>query len=268
MPAAPRRRPARPGPAAGAEPDRPEQRAPTPVWAREPAQRRPGLTQEAIVAAAIAIADAEGLAAVSIRRVAAGLGARAMSLYTYIERKEDLLYLMADRVAGEVLIPPGELPADWRAAITMVVRRERAVASRHPWMIELVGRQVRFGPNGLRHAEQTLAALAGLGLGPQATVRVAAAIDTYSLGQVVRQEGERGGSRRDGLTDAERETLMQPYFQRLLASGEFPRLAPVLAGGGLRDGGDTFEQGLSWLLDGIEAEYAGGKPRLGRRPAG
>jgi len=225
-----------------------------PVWAREPAERRPALSQQAIVAAAIALADAEGLDAVSIRRVATELGVRAMSLYTHIARKEDLLQLMADEVAGEAVLPADELPADWRAAITLIVARECAVARRHPWLIALVRSEIRFGPNGLRHAEQTMAALAGLNLDPAATLRVAAAIDVYSVGRVIREEAQRSMPHRDGLTGGRREVLLEPYFQRLLSSGEFPHLAPLLAAGGVPDEG-AYDQGLAWLLDGIEAQY-------------
>ena len=221
-----------------------------PVWAREAAARRPALSQRAIVAAAIALADAEGLEAVSIRRVAAELGARAMSLYTHIERKEDLLQLMADEVAGEALIPDDQLPAGWREAITMVVEAEAAVARRHPWMIGLVRGEVRYGPNGLRHAEQTLAVLSRLGLEAAETVRVAAAIDVYSMGRVMREDAERAIARRGHQLDAG-----EPYLQRLLAGGEFPHLGRLLAGGHLGPQPAHHDDGLRWLLDGIEARY-------------
>jgi AcrR family transcriptional regulator len=92
-------------------------------------QRRTALTREAIVRAAILLADAEGLDAVSIRRVASELQARAMSLYTYIERKEDLFDLMADEVAAEVLVP-GELPRDWREATVVIARPAGSRATR------------------------------------------------------------------------------------------------------------------------------------------
>ena len=141
-----------------------EQQSRVPVWARDDTRRRTSLSREAIVAAAVAIADAEGLDAVSIRRVAADLHARAMSLYTYIERKEDLLDLMADEVAAETLVP-GELPADWREATLAIARRERQTTLRHPWLVDLVTRRSalgRVGPNMLRHSEQSIAALAGL----------------------------------------------------------------------------------------------------------
>ena len=89
-----------------------------PIWARpEPATRRPRFSREQIASAALAIADAEGLRAVSMRRVAADLGAGTMSLYRYISTKDDLIALMDDALMGAVLVPADELPADWRAAL-------------------------------------------------------------------------------------------------------------------------------------------------------
>jgi hypothetical protein len=132
----------------------------------------------------------------------------------------------------------------------MIVERERATARRHPWLIELLRGEVRFGPNGLRHAEQTMVALQGLGLDPAETFRVAAAIDVYSAGRVIREEAERSLANPDGQP----QVLLDPYFQRLLTSGEFPHLAPLLAAGGVAEDG-AYDQGLIWLLDGIEAEY-------------
>jgi AcrR family transcriptional regulator len=216
------------------------------VWEREPARRRPVLSREAIVQAALAVADAEGLEAVSMRRVAAELGARTMSLYTYIERKEDLLDLMADAVAGEV-VHPGELPADWRAATIAIVVRERDASRRHPWIIDLVARRSavgRVGPNAIRHLEQTLQALRGLGLGQLETRRVAAAIADYSTGFVVREAREEHG----GDTEAVRD-----YFAKVLNSGEYPHSA-WLAEAGLPPMDDNLVRGLTWLLDGIERD--------------
>ena len=80
---------------------------------------------------ALQIADAEGLDAVSIRRVAGNLGVRPMSLYTYIDRKEDLIILMRDKANGEVVLGT-ELPDGWREAVTAIARRTREVMLRHP----------------------------------------------------------------------------------------------------------------------------------------
>jgi AcrR family transcriptional regulator len=224
-------------------------------WAEPLPERRPRLTREAVVEAAMQLADAEGLGAVSIRRVAAQLGARTMSLYTYIARKEDLLDLMADEVAGEVLIE-GSLPADWRKAITLIARREREVARRHPWMVELLGRQPRFGPNALRHAEQTAAALSGLRLSALAAWQVATAVDHLVLGQVVFD-----ATQLHGTAAVERSERLVQYFRELSRTGDFPHLAPLLADGVPTE--DSFEQGLGWLLDGIALQHGGGQEQDG-----
>lgn len=226
-----------------------------PVWARPDTRRRPALTREAIVEAAVRIADAEGLDAVSIRRVAAELAARTMSLYTHIDSKADLLDLMADHIAGEVLVD-GALPPDWREAISLISRKEREAAHRHPWAGDLLNQRTHamIGPNGLRHLEQSMAAVSGLRLDPAETWRVIAAINDYVFGYVVREVREREIARRDGLSGTERQALIRPYLQRLIDSGELVTIAPLL-----RDGvpiaGDDFEQGLNWLLDGIERQY-------------
>ncbi|WP_433516812.1 TetR/AcrR family transcriptional regulator [Nonomuraea sp. CA-143628] len=225
------------------------------VWSRPAPQRRPALTREAIVAAAITIADAEGLGAVSIRRVATELGARAMTLYSYIERKEDLLDLMADEIAAEVLVDE-PLPEDWREAILTIARREREMVLRHPWRVDLISQRVSVGPNGLRHVEQSLAALDGLAVDQPAKWRILAAIDDYSLGFIVRESLERAAPRRMGVSDAERTALAEPYMRELVASGAFPRLAPLIEGG-VAGADDTYERGLNWLLDGIEGDLPG-----------
>ncbi|GAB3984282.1 TetR/AcrR family transcriptional regulator C-terminal domain-containing protein [Actinoallomurus acanthiterrae] len=235
--------------------DRAKARPATPVWARESGKRRSTLSREAIVAAALRIADAEGLAAVSIRRIATELDARTMSLYSYIDSKADLLDLMADEIAGEVVIREG-LPAEWRQAITMIACREREVGLRHPWQIDLVTQKPRvmIGPNGLRHLEQSVAALAGLRLEPLDAWRVIAAVDDYVLGFVSREVREREITRHAEAGGLEGEALVRPYLQGLADSGEFVTITPLLREG-LRFTGSEFEQGLNWMLDGIERQY-------------
>jgi AcrR family transcriptional regulator len=235
-----------------------------PVWARETGRRRATLTRDAIVRAAIALADAEGIDAVSIRRVATELGARTMSIYTYIDRKEDLLDLMVDEVAGGVIVP-GALPADWREATLAIAGRERATVRQHPWMIELVGRRTAagtVGPNALRHLEQTLEALTGLDAPPEWRWRLVTAVGDYTTGFVIREatlpkapEATVPGAAASD-PEAERVTAVfeQPYLRRQLASGEFPNLAGMLDGGPPPVEDNNFEQGLRWILDGLEAQ--------------
>lgn len=226
-----------------------------PVWARESAKRRSTLSREAIVTAALRIADAEGLAAVSIRRIATELGARTMSLYSHIDSKADLFDLMADEVAGEVVIREG-LPAEWRQAIMLIACREREVCLRHPWQADLVHQRSHavIGPNGLRHLEQSVAALAGLRLAPLDAWRVIAAVDHYVLGFVGREIREREITRHAETAGLEGEALVRSYLQDLADSGEFVTITPLLRDG-LRTTGSDFEQGLNWLLDGIEHQY-------------
>ncbi|MBF8193576.1 TetR/AcrR family transcriptional regulator C-terminal domain-containing protein [Nonomuraea sp. K274] len=220
------------------------------LWTRPTPPRRPALTREAIVAAAIAIADAEGIAAVSIRRVAAELGARAMTLYSYIERKEDLLALMLDEVAAEVLVPD-PLPDGWRAALLLLARRERELVRRHPWRVDLISQRVPIGPNALRHVEQKLSVFDGLGIDRLTAWRFLAVFNDYMTGFVVRESLERAAPRQLGINDAERAAVAEPYIKELVESGEFARLAPMIQQG-VPGADDNFERGLDWVLDGLE----------------
>ncbi|QXJ23462.1 TetR/AcrR family transcriptional regulator [Actinomadura graeca] len=221
------------------------------VWTRPRGGRRPKLTREAIVETAIKIADTDGLDAVSIRRIAGELGVRAMSLYTHIDAKEELFDLMYDVVAEEVLIE-GEIPDDWREAILEIACRERDTGLRHPWMFQIAGRSLRVGPNGLRHAEQSLAAAARLTDDPKSMLAIITAVDHYMLGFTLREQRIRELGE-NGMQQAQRSLLEQAYVRSLMDSGKFPYLKPVFEAGIY--GQDSFDRGLKWLLDGIEHEY-------------
>lgn len=220
-----------------------------PIWAREKPRRRPALSRDIIVDAAVTIADAEGIDAVSIRRVAGDLGVRPMSLYTYIDRKEDLLVLMRDKANSEVVLGAG-LPGGWRAAVTAIARRTRAVILRHPWLIDTNARGAGLSPNALRHVEESLTALRDLGLDPLTAVDVLTAVDKFTLGHATFEIADRAG--------ATVRRSVRPYFESLLATGEFPALTRLLSGDHADAMGEPqyerqFERGLAWLLDGIEA---------------
>jgi AcrR family transcriptional regulator len=121
------------------------------IWRRPERRTRgpaPTHSRDEIVAAAIAIADADGLAAVSMRSVAARLGTGAASLYRYLSSRDDLLDLMADRVATE-LRPYPEPDGDWLDAMLQVARAQRALYERHLWLLELSQRASAIGPEGL-----------------------------------------------------------------------------------------------------------------------
>ncbi|MCK9876404.1 TetR/AcrR family transcriptional regulator [Frankia sp. AgPm24] len=225
----------------------PDRESAVPPWARPRVAGRPPLTREEIVDAAVSLADAEGLPAVSIRRVAAVLSARPMSLYSHFDRKDDLLALMHDRVTAEVLVPE-PLPADWRAALRAIAHHTRQTCLRHPWLLQTQAGATRLGPNALRHAEQSAAAVAGLPLTPARRIALLCAVDTYTFGQV-------GIELRERLTERDQDQLTA-YLDSMINSGEYPHLArlprqELLALGYQAE--QSFDEGLGWLLAGVAA---------------
>jgi AcrR family transcriptional regulator len=240
-----------------------------PIWSRpEPAERRPRFTREQLAAAAVKIADAEGFEAVTMRRVASELGAGTMSLYHYVRTKDDLVALMDDAAMSELLVPEGELPADWRDALAAIARRMRAMYERHPWAIRSL-QAAQSGPHSIRHAEQTLAAVASLRLDPLARFEITAMVDDYVMGFILRH----GGSDLEGGVESIPDGVFE-YMTSLLATGEYPHTAE-LAGGDMREFArtfvamasdpDRFERGLQRVLDGI-AVSLGEQPRGGGVP--
>ncbi|MEV4124348.1 TetR/AcrR family transcriptional regulator [Nocardia sp. NPDC049707] len=225
----------------------------TPIWARESPRRRPAVTRDDIVAAAMDLANSEGLDAVSMRRVASRLGVGPMALYTHIDSKDDLFDLLADALAGEIILDENELTADWRASITQVARSERAMIKRHPWATDLVGKRTTIGPNALLHIEQSLKALDGLGISPAQATQIVQAVDQYTTGFVLREtlasspesfglDSPTGAYVRDAATKAGHQRLVE-----LL--GHNPSELP--------DPDESFEQGLRWLLEGIARDITG-----------
>jgi AcrR family transcriptional regulator len=211
-------------------------------WNAPAADPGRGLTREAVVTAAIAIADRKGLRAVSIRRVAGELGIRPMSIYTHVASKDDLVDLMLDTVIAEVLLPE-PLPDDWREALRQIAHRSHDAFVAHTWTLEAFGQRPRFGPNTLRHVEQTLAAAARTGLEPEAAAIVLGVVDEYTLGHAMRVllvPDE------DALRDTMEQTL------RSADPDAFPHLAQATAGAVLGPREGAFEVGLEALLDGFE----------------
>jgi AcrR family transcriptional regulator len=231
-----------------------------PIWTQPPpGQRKPRYTREQIAAAALAIADSEGYEAVSMRRVAAELGAGTMTLYHYVRTKDDLRALMDDAMMSEILVPPGELPAHWRAAIGLIARRSRAVFRRHPWALTARESSEAGGPNGLRHFEQSLAAAAGTGLDAAGRLEIIAMVDDYVFGFAMRESAVHDEASLSDIPDA-----LFDYLRDQLDTGEYPQVQELAAGGEPREvfgrimaamfDEERFERGLERLLDGIEAD--------------
>ena len=239
------------------------------IWLREePSSRRPSHTRADIARAALAIADEDGYEALSMRRVAERLGAGTMTLYHYVRNKDELITLMADEVMGEVLVPAEERGDDWRTATAQIARRTRAAFHRHHWAIDRLG-DGRPGPNGIRHFEQSLAAVSSLDLPDGEKFELISQIDDYVFGFCLREAQEAEEHRRGFPAD------VLEFFQRELDSGEYPNIRDFLgedveAGvdriADLLFDEDRFERGLERLLDGVEAGLAtGGKRRRPKR---
>ncbi|MFJ9615147.1 TetR/AcrR family transcriptional regulator C-terminal domain-containing protein [Streptomyces noursei] len=227
---------------------------PTPsmVWTRsrpEPRRRAPGVDQ--YVAAALAVADAEGLAAVSMRRVASDLGSGTATLYRYITNRDELVDLMVDAAQGEDPLP--EPSQDWRAGLAAVAHALRATLLRHPWLAgELAGRP-SLGPNSLRRSEAALRA--AVALTPDITLASQAlgAVHAYVLGSVATQQAVRSAEQRTGLTKEQWQRSVGPYISEVLAAGKHPMLARRVTEAEEPDPDVEFAFGLDCVLDGLAA---------------
>ena len=193
---------------------------------------------------AIELADKEGLEAVSMRRIARDLRAGAMSLYHYFDSRDELLELMADEVAREMLVP--SLSADWREALEAIAHHSRAMFLRHPWLLATLHEQPVVTPNLLRHIEQSAQSVSRLrDVAPEVLTGIVTAVDDYTIGFTMRELG--------GAGRGSPHRFEEPEVRYLIESGEFPLIAQFLAGGG-RPLPTSFETGLGWLLDGFAAQ--------------
>jgi AcrR family transcriptional regulator len=190
------------------------------IWARperRPAGRPPRRSRAEITAAAIAIADREGLDSVSMRRVAAGLGTGAGSLYRYLDSREDLLDLMSDATGAEYSFraPAG----DWLADLVELGTQARAIMHRHPWLADLVPRRPALGPNGLALLQHFLEALQSH---PASNIAKLEAFGMLFAVTAVFVQAELSGSPSSQRRNA-------AYLQQAISSGEYPRLGELLA---------------------------------------
>jgi AcrR family transcriptional regulator len=193
------------------------------------------LSREKIADAALAIADAEGFASVSMRRVAQEMGVGTMSLYYYVRTKADLIAAMDDLLMGEVLMP--SLPRNWREALTVIATRTRDVFLRHPWALSSM-LSAPPGVNAMRHMEQCLQALARTTMTTREKLALLAIIDDFVFGYALREAA------RDSNVDLK-------FARAQLATEAFPRLKEAFGKGRMPPMPDRFQVGLRALLDSV-----------------
>jgi AcrR family transcriptional regulator len=224
------------------------------IWARPERTGRgpkPAFTRADIAAAAVRLADAGGLDAVSMRHVAAELGCGTMSLYNYVPRKEDLHELMVDAVSGEH--ERWEPTGDWRADMLRVAHQTRELMHHHPWLPRLMSPVYGFSPNALRYLEHCMACLdpfeAPYGTKMEMLGMLNGCVTVY-----VGTELSTAERARSLPWSVEQENAVRmAYLGARIASGEYPRLAAAFTeDAGPIDMEAVFERMLRRVLDGFE----------------
>jgi AcrR family transcriptional regulator len=210
-------------------------------------KRGVGLSREKVLAAALAIADGDGLDALSFRRVASDLDVTPMALYRYVDDKDALLDGIADLVLSELSEPP---PGDWREQLRATARSYRSVLLAHPGIVPIVQSRPLLGPAGLRSADAVLGVFRRAGFAPEQAVLLYRQFVRFSLA-LITLEIEAGAE----LTPdqwREQARLARITFEALPAE-EFPHLveaAPQF--GAPHDPELAFESGLDLLIAGLE----------------
>ena len=214
---------------------------------------REALTREQIVDAAIRLVDADGLAALSMRRLGTELGAGATSLYWHIKNKRQLEDLMLDALIGEVADDIG--PAEgWRESLAEVARALRRVLVRHRHIAPLLGERPTVGPHALGAADRVMGILRDAGFDDRTTSLASGALINYASGFALFESRSPGGASDAPEAKAQADAVMA-YF-RALPPDRYPHLLAV-AGVSINED-EQFEYGLQRLLDGFDADLARG----------
>jgi len=219
---------------------------------------RPALSLGRIVDAAVRVADAEGLDAVSMGRVAAELGTAPMSLYRHVSAKEELLTLMVDAAWGPVSDGPasdGPAPGEgWRAGLSRWTWALRAGARRHPWVVRIPLNGLPIMPNEVAWFENALACMAGTGLSEARKASVIMLLAGY-VRTLATTEADIGAAiRASGLAPSQWMAAYPRMLAELADPARFPALARFIAAGVFEaeDGpDDEFIFGLDRILDGV-----------------
>jgi AcrR family transcriptional regulator len=214
------------------------------------------LSLEGIVAAAIEIADAEGLPALSMARLAERLGCATMSLYRHVSNKDELQVFMMDTAPGS---PPAlAAGAPWRSGLESWARALQAVYYRHPWILQIIAGRPPLEPGQLAWLESGLRALEATRLAPTDKLSVILLVLNYVRGEAQIRTGLLQAHRRTPRQEREAQAWYARTLTLLVDAERFPALAELIAagvfggdGGGEAGSDPSFEFGLARLLDGV-----------------
>jgi AcrR family transcriptional regulator len=209
------------------------------------------------VRAAIALADADGLGSVSLRKVGSALDAGPMRLYGYVSTKEELLELMVDAVYAE-MANDGKIGSTWRKGLRSIAHRMWRAAAKHKWFIDLLGGRPHLGPHALAYLEAALATLNGAPgfANIDAVMQAASAFNAYVIGAIRNEASDLRAESESGMDETQWQTATWPYIHRMIATGRFPTVAKVVLDASHPPAEVVFDRGLECVLDGIEARLA------------
>lgn len=209
------------------------------------APSRPRLSRERILQAAVDVADAEGLDALTMRRLGNELGVEAMSLYKHVANKDAILDGIIDHVIAEIEMPT-EGP-DWKTAMRQRAHSARNVFRRHSWAVGLYETRDNNGPAVLRYLDATIGSLRSAGFSLENAAHAFWVLDCFIYGQVVMESSMTFESSAE-LTASSDDSL------EALASSEHPHLGALAAHAQKVDftTSDEFERGLELILDALE----------------
>ncbi len=231
-----------------------------PQGSRGPRQR---VGTDDVVRVAIALADADGLEAFSLRKVAEQLGLAPMSLYTYVPGRAELIVLMVDEVAGECSYAPHAGPLRERmAAIARLTWNE---LQRHPWLLQVQDSRPGLGPHGSARYEWQLAAIEGVGLGDVEMDQAITLLTGFAEGAARAAVRARGAREESGMTDQEWWDLNAPLLARVMDEDDYPVSCRVGRAAGEAYGAATDPDlsvafGLHRVRDGLYGLLAGPRP--------
>lgn len=214
--------------------------------------RRAPLTRERVMRGALAVAEASGIAGLTMRSLAAELGVKPMALYHHVAGKEEIVDGIVDHVFSQIDLPPDD--TDWRTAIRRRATSARRVLVRHPWAITLMDSRRAPGPATLRQHDAVLGTLRRAGFSVVMTAHAYSLIDAYVFGFAVQEAALPFDSPESVAEVAE-------SVQAQFAAGDYPHLVELMTEHALQPGydyGAEFEFGLDLVLDGLERHLGGG----------